>query len=56
MNFNIRFVRGNKNSKVYHLPEGCPSYNQISEKNIALFSSEQRAIEAGYRRAGNCRN
>lgn len=56
MNFNIRFVRGNKNSKVYHLPEGCPSYNQISEKNIALFSSEQKAIEAGYRRAGNCRN
>ncbi|QIA63147.1 deoxyribonuclease I [Vibrio astriarenae] len=56
VNLDASFVRGNKRSKVYHLPEGCPSYNQISENNIALFSSELTAIEAGYRKAGNCRN
>jgi len=48
-------IRGNRNSKIYHLPQGCPGYNQIGEANRVLFSSEQEAQQAGYRRAGNCR-
>lgn len=48
-------VIGNRNSKVYHLPEGCPSYNQVGEKNRVPFDSEAEAEASGYRRAGNCR-
>ncbi|MBB3048979.1 deoxyribonuclease-1 [Litorivivens lipolytica] len=48
-------VRGNRNSKVYHLPEGCPSYDRVSHKNRVTFSSEADAISAGFRKAGNCR-
>ncbi|KHT61916.1 deoxyribonuclease I [Photobacterium gaetbulicola] len=47
-------IRGNKNSKVYHLPVGCPSYDRVSPKNVVDFKSEQEAISAGYRKAGNC--
>lgn len=47
-------IVGNRNSKVYHLPKGCPSYNQVSERNRVLFASEAEAETAGYRRAGNC--
>lgn len=48
-------IRGNINSRVYHLPEGCPSYNQISDINRVEFATEQQALAAGYRKAGNCR-
>ena len=48
-------IRGNRNSKIYHLPQGCPSYDQISPKNIVVFHSEPEAAAAGYRKAGNCR-
>ena len=48
-------VIGNRNSKVYHLPVGCPSYTQVSERNRVPFTSEAEAEAAGYRRAGNCR-
>ena len=48
-------VRGNRRSRVYHLPQGCPGYNQMSDHNIVLFSSEAEALEAGFRKAGNCR-
>lgn len=48
-------IRGNLNSRVYHLPEGCPSYDQISELNRVEFATEQQALAAGYRKAGNCR-
>ncbi|TVP89491.1 MAG: deoxyribonuclease I [Pseudomonadaceae bacterium] len=48
-------VRGNRNSKVYHLPQGCPSYNQISPQNVVEFASAAEAEAAGFRRAGNCR-
>lgn len=48
-------IRGNRNSKVYHLPSGCPSYGLISPKNIVDFNSEAAANNAGYRKAGNCR-
>lgn len=48
-------IRGNKNSKVYHLLEGCPSYDAMSPRNIVEFATEGEAIQAGYRKAGNCR-
>lgn len=50
----MQLIRGNKNSKVYHLPAGCPSYNRVSPKNVVNFHSEQEALSAGYRKAGNC--
>lgn len=48
-------IIGNRNSRIYHLPVGCPSYDKVSAKNQVLFSSEADAQSAGYRRAGNCR-
>lgn len=48
-------IRGNKKSKVYHLPAGCPSYESVNPQNIVEFSSESEALSAGYRKAGNCR-
>lgn len=47
-------IRGNKNSKVYHLPTGCPSFNAMNPRNIIEFLSEAEAVAAGYRKAGNC--
>lgn len=37
-------VRGNRNSRVYHLPEGCPSYGAVSPRNIEEFATEEEAI------------
>lgn len=48
-------VRANTRSRVYHLPEGCPSYSRISSSNRRDFLNEAQAIQAGYRKAGNCR-
>jgi len=48
-------IIGNRNSKVYHLPQGCPSYASVAPKNQVAFSSEAAAIAAGYQIAGNCR-
>lgn len=48
-------VIGNRRSKVFHLPEGCPSYHQVSPANRVLFSSADEAINAGFTLAGNCR-
>ncbi|OEY67584.1 endonuclease [Marinobacter sp. X15-166B] len=47
-------VLGNTRSNVYHLSEGCPSYNRVSEANRIYFQSSQEAEAAGYRKAGNC--
>jgi deoxyribonuclease-1 len=47
-------VFGNKRSGVYHLPQGCPSYSQVSTKNRVQFSTELEALAAGFRKAGNC--
>lgn len=47
-------VRGNRRSKVYHLPSGCPSYDQVRPQNQVPFNSEADAVAAGYRKAGNC--
>jgi endonuclease YncB( thermonuclease family) len=46
-------IIGNKNSRKYHLP-GCPSYNQVSEKNRVYFRTAGEAEAAGYTKAGNC--
>jgi len=51
---NANLIRGNRNSMIYHLPQGCPSYDQIASRNVAEFRTEQEAIAAGYRKAGNC--
>lgn len=48
-------IQANRNSGIYHLPEGCPSYGQISQRNLVVFASETEAITAQYRKAGNCR-
>ena len=46
-------VRGNKNSKVYHL-SNCPGYTAMSPKNVQPFKTEKEAQAAGFRKAGNC--
>lgn len=51
---NIKSIKGNSNSKIYHLPEGCPSYSKVSPSNAVIFKSERDAVAAGYRKAGNC--
>lgn len=48
-------VHGNKNSKIYHLPTGCPSYNAMKTSNKIIFNNEQEAINSGYHKAANCR-
>lgn len=48
-------IRGNKNSHIYHLSAGCPSYDKVAPHNRVEFKSEQEAMSAGYRKAGNCR-
>lgn len=48
-------VLGNRNSKVYHLSEGCPSFERVSSKYRVRFESEAEAKAEGYRKAGNCR-
>jgi deoxyribonuclease-1 len=48
-------IIGNTNSHVYHLPNGCPSYDKVAAKNQAKFGSEAEAEAAGFRKAGNCR-
>lgn len=47
-------IIGNRNSRVYHLPQGCPSYVKVAPKNQENFSNQSAAIAAGYRKAGNC--
>jgi deoxyribonuclease-1 len=48
-------IIGNKNSHLYHLPVGCPSYDRVSPKNQVSFGSIAEAEAAGFRKAGNCR-
>lgn len=47
-------VIGNKRSGVFHLPEGCPSYGSVSHHNQIHFDTQEAALAAGYRLAGNC--
>jgi deoxyribonuclease-1 len=46
-------LRGNKNSKIYHLP-GCPGYAGMQPTSLVTFGSEAEAQQAGYRKAKNC--
>jgi micrococcal nuclease len=46
-------VRGNRKSRVYHLPE-CPDYERVRQENTVSFATEAEAREAGYRKAKNC--
>lgn len=44
-------IRGNKNSKIYHMP-GQRAYDDMEDsKNLIIFHSEKEAINAGYRKA-----
>lgn len=44
-------IRGNSNSKIYHCP-GQAAYDQMADsKNLVIFSSEEEAQKAGYRKA-----
>lgn len=43
-------IKGNKNSKVYHLPE-WDSYEMVKEKNAVYFQTEKEARDAGFRPA-----
>lgn len=44
-------IRGNKKSKIYHCP-GQAAYDEMADSpNLVLFSSEEEAQDAGYRRA-----
>jgi deoxyribonuclease-1 len=48
-------IIGNSKSHIYHLPEGCSSYDKVSATNQIAFESESAAQSAGYRKASNCR-
>ena len=43
-------IKGNKNSKVYHLSE-WDSFDTVKEKNAVCFETEKEAKEAGFRPA-----
>ncbi|OPA74678.1 phospholipase D family protein [Paenibacillus selenitireducens] len=43
-------IKGNKNSKIYHVPGG-KSYDSLT--NVELFCSEKDAVAAGYKKAKN---
>ena len=47
-------VIGSKNGTKYHYP-WCPGAKQISEVNMVYFTSVEKAREAGYTPAGNCK-
>ncbi|MDX1588294.1 MAG: endonuclease [Oleiphilaceae bacterium] len=46
-------IIGNRNSRVYHLPD-CPSYDRVAQRNRVPFASEKDAEQSGFRKAGNC--
>ena len=46
-------IHGNKNSKVYHLPN-CPGYTGMNQASRITFPTEAEAQQAGYRKAKNC--
>ncbi|RRD95357.1 hypothetical protein EII17_03685 [Clostridiales bacterium COT073_COT-073] len=43
-------IKGNKKSKIYHLPNNV-SYDKIKEENVVYFNTEEEAVKAGYRKA-----
>lgn len=45
---------GNASSKIYHIQGKCPNFSDVSPQNRVYFSSEQQAIQMGFRKAKNC--
>jgi len=53
-------VKGNisgKGKKLYHIEDGCPDYDavKINKKGERCFDTEAEALEAGWKKAGNCK-
>jgi len=48
-------VLGNRSSRIYHLPEGCPSYERVPSDSKVEFRTAAEAEAAGFKKAGNCR-
>ena len=46
-----REIRGNSNSMIYHCPGQASYENMADSKHLVVFSSEQEAKNAGYRKA-----
>ena len=46
-------IRGNSNSKIYHCPGQSYYEGMLDSKYLVIFSSEEEAIAAGYRKAKN---
>src|SRR5262245_52642618 len=46
-------ITGNRNRKIYHLPNRS-DYSNVAERNCAPFKTEAEAHAAGYRMARNC--
>jgi phosphatidylserine/phosphatidylglycerophosphate/cardiolipin synthase-like enzyme len=46
-------IRGNRNSKVYRLPN-CKRYREMTSASVVPFGTEEDAKQAGYRRAKDC--
>jgi phosphatidylserine/phosphatidylglycerophosphate/cardiolipin synthase-like enzyme len=46
-------IRGNRNSKVYRLPN-CKRYTEMTSTSVVQFGTEEEAQQAGYRRAKDC--
>lgn len=49
-NYNEGKIKGNKNSKIYHMSDG-KYYDSISKSNTIYFDSEGEAINNGYRKS-----
>jgi micrococcal nuclease len=47
-------IIGNRNSGIYHRSD-CPDYRKVSPRNRVEFKTEDDAVRAGFRKAGNCR-
>jgi len=47
-------IHGTRKSKIYHLPS-CSGYEHLSPANVVPFANEAQAVQAGYRKAKNCR-
>ncbi len=43
-------IKGNKNSMIYHVPEGR-YYDTVADHNAVYFCTEKDAEEAGYRKS-----
>ncbi len=50
---NAQFYIGNKNSKVYHLPD-CSGVSSMSEKNKIVFENKEEAVSNNFTPCGSC--